>query len=143
MFGRYNLVPWRRGTLLDNTADPFRSLQREVDSLFDNFFHGFSLPAESVRGELVTPKLNIVESEKSYHLTLELPGVEEKDIDVSLSDGVLTIKGEKRIEEEQKDKSYHRVERAYGSFQHLISLPLEVDEGAIEASFKNGVMLIR
>lgn len=132
----YQLAPWKRGT---------GNLHREFDDIFENFFRGFS-PAirESNDDSLLAPRIDVTETDKAFNLTAELPGVEEKDVDVSLSGNVLTIKGEKKSEYEEKDekKNYHRVERSYGSFQRSLTLPEEVDQAKIDASFKNGVLTI-
>ena len=107
------------------SLDPLLQLHREVDRLFDDAFRGFggrwprlTLPtvASEWRG-LLRPALDIQESDKQYRITLEVPGVEEKDIQLTLDDDVLWIRGEKRQEQEHKDGQFHRVERSYGSFQ--------------------------
>lgn len=140
----HDLIPWRetRGTNSDSIFDSLRHMQREMDSVFNNFLStGGSLPASSRQGKLsFAPSLDIAETEKSYHLTMELPGVSEKDVEITITDGVLTVRGEKKSEEKQEDKNWHRVERFYGSFQRSVSLPQEVDEDHIEARFKNGVL---
>lgn len=124
---------------------PFRSLQREVNRVFRDFFDEASLPETGFASAFtggIAPKMDIAETEKAFEVTAELPGIDEKDVDISVSDGVLTIKGEKKAEKEEKDKNYHRIERSYGSFQRSLALPPTVNEDAIEASFKNGVLKI-
>jgi HSP20 family protein len=125
-------------------------LHREVDRLFDDAFRGFggrwprlTLPtvASEWRG-LLRPALDIQESDKQYRITLEVPGVEEKDIQLTLDDDVLWIRGEKRQEQEHKDGQFHRVERSYGSFQRALNLPEDANQDAIKASFKNGVLTV-
>lgn len=142
----HSLTPWKRKSGLEASggANPLRSLQSEVDSIFDNFFRGFSFaPAIVDEGGILAPKLDVAETEKEYQVTLEIPGVEEKDIDVSLSGDVLTIKGEKKAEEKEEGKNWHRVERSYGSFQRSFTLPDGVNSDKIEAGFKNGVLDVR
>ena len=88
------------------------------------------------------PQVDIGESQKDYTITVEVPGVQEKEIDLTLIDGTFTIRGEKRSEHEEKEKHYHRVERSYGSFQRILSLPTDADENSIKAKFKDGVLTI-
>jgi HSP20 family protein len=130
-----------------SSFDPLLQLHREVDRLFDDVFRGFgvqwprlTLPAEW-RG-LLRPALDIQESDKQYRITLEVPGVEEKDIQITLDDDVLWVRGEKRQEQEHKEGQYHRVERSYGSFQRALNLPEDANQDAIKASFKNGVLTV-
>ena len=84
--------------------------------------------------------MDIAETDRAFEVTAELPGIDEKDVDISVADGVLTIRGEKKAESEEKAKNYHRIERAYGSFQRSLALPPTIDEDAIEATFRNGVL---
>jgi HSP20 family protein len=88
------------------------------------------------------PVVDVAEREKDYEITAELPGMDEKDIEVSLSDDVLTIKGEKKEEKEERQKDYHVSERRYGSFQRSLRVPDGVDANKIEAKFKNGVLTL-
>lgn len=137
----HELIPWR-----DREEDNIRTLsrlQRDIDSIFDDFFRVGSAPALSRLAEktpVLAPKLDVAETEKGYHLSVELPGVAEKDVDVNLHEGVLTIRGEKKAEEKKEGKNWHRVERSYGSFQRSVTLPKEIDEDAVSAIFKHGVL---
>jgi HSP20 family protein len=147
-----DLVPFRWGGLRRLQEDrPFggfreemESLHRSIDRLFENAIgdgFGPSLLSESwQRG--VVPRMDATEDDKAFRITVELPGMEEKDVAVSLSERVLTIRGEKKEEKEKKEKNYHRQERAYGSFQRVLQLPSDVDAEKITASFKNGVLTI-
>jgi len=124
---------------------PFRSLQREVNRVFRDFFDDASVPDLGFGASLmpgVAPKMDIAETDKAFEVTVELPGIDEKDVDISVIDGVLTIKGEKKAETEEKGKNYHRIERSYGSFQRSMALPPTVDIDAIDATFKNGVLSV-
>jgi len=130
---------------------PFESLRREVEHLFDDFQlgawrspFGRTLFEPFRRGEMgwKTPAVDVVEKEKAYEITAELPGMDESNIDVKFSDGTLTIKGEKREEKEEKKKDYYLSERRYGSFQRSFSVPDGVDGDKIEAGFKNGVLTV-
>jgi HSP20 family protein len=132
------------------SLDPLLQLHREVDRLFDDAFRGFggrwprlTLPtvASEWRG-LLRPALDIQESDKQYRITLEVPGVEEKDIQITLDNDVLMVRGEKRQEQEKKEGGFHRVERSYGSFQRALNLPDDANQDSIKASFKNGVLTV-
>lgn len=126
---------------------PFDRLHYEMNQLVDNFFLGFpvSLFPGDVKNSwegLMRPRVDIAENSKRYTITVEVPGVEEKDIELTLADGTLTVRGEKRYEKEDDDKQYHRVERSYGSFQRVISLPDNANGQEVKAQFKNGVLTI-
>jgi HSP20 family protein len=119
--------------------DMFRSLHREIDHLFDDFTRGF--PTFGDAG-IMPVNLDVAETDKAFEVTAELPGAKPEDVDISLSDGVLTVKGEKKTEKDDKQKNYHMIERSYGSFQRSFRLPAEVDPNKVEARFDNGVLRI-
>jgi HSP20 family protein len=136
---------------------PFANLRREVDRLFDDFTAGpWRLPARhSVfdvepfwRGDFSwgkVPAVDITDTDKGYEITAELPGMDEKNIEVKFSEGTLTIKGEKKDEKDEKEekrKDYYLSERHYGSFQRSFSVPDGVDADKVEASFKSGVLTV-
>lgn len=124
--------------------DPFRQFRSQFDRLFEDFF-GDDAPAgrgEAAAVPAISPSLDVAESDKAFEISVELPGVAEKDLDVTVSEGVLSIKGEKRSESEEKDKNYHRVERSYGSFERRLTLPAEADAEKIDAGFANGVLTV-
>jgi len=147
-----DLIPWARdnGTRTPtlfregSDRDPFLSLHREVNRLFDDVFRGFDsrLPSlgrfSSFGGNW--PSVEISDQEKELRVTAEVPGLEEKDIEVMLDDGVLTLKGEKRSETEDKDRQFS--ERFYGSFERRIPLGYEVEDDKVDARFKNGVLTV-
>ena len=148
-----DLVPWRWGSLRrfddDKSFDTFRTemeqLHRSMDRLFADAWSGTvapSLLSDTWTASKITPRLDIVEDDKAFHVTVELPGMTDKDVAVSVTDRDLTIRGEKKEEKEKKDKDTYRRERAYGSFRRAIELPSDVDAGKIEAAFKNGVLTI-
>ena len=131
---------------------PVMQLQREIDRLFEEAFRGFGMPSlagfpattpslSQAQG-LLRPALDIQETDKEYRISLEVPGVEEKDIQITLDDDVLYISGEKRQETEANEGGFHRIERVYGSFQRVLNLPEDADPDAIKASFRNGVLTI-
>jgi HSP20 family protein len=124
------LMPWMGMT----------SLRKEVDRLFDRFLEP-AWPEMPAQGEW-KPTVDITEDKDAVTVKAELPGVEQKDIAVSLQDGVLTIKGEKQAEKEEKDKRYHRVERSYGAFFRSIRMPAAVEAGKVAATFRDGVVTI-
>lgn len=140
-----DLTPWRaqRASAPAAFGDPFRSFQREMDRLFEDFSHSFGMPSlRETFGEdrFLMPRLDVDETEKAYEISVELPGIDEKDLEVSVADGVLTIKGEKKAESESKDKGRLHVERSFGSFQRTLSLPADADAEKIDAGFRNGVL---
>ncbi|AJC78514.1 HSP20 family heat shock protein [Rhizobium etli bv. phaseoli str. IE4803] len=146
-----DLIPWGRNNgnqgpslLRDDDRDPFLSLHREVNRLFDDVFRGFGSGLPSLRGVsgfgAGWPSVEISDTDKEIKVTAEVPGLEEKDIEVLLDDGVLTLKGEKRSETEDKEKQFS--ERYYGRFERRIPLGTEVKEDQVEATFKNGVLTV-
>jgi HSP20 family protein len=147
MFGR-SLLPslWRQSDVPErrDAEHPFYSIQKEMNRLFDNFFQG--LDAAPFMGEpslgRFSPSIDIQEDEKAYVVKVELPGMDEKDVEVLLSDDALTIKGEKKEEKEDKGKNYYHVERSFGSFQRVIPLPTGIDLQKAEAAFKKGILSI-
>ncbi|MCL6582322.1 MAG: Hsp20/alpha crystallin family protein [bacterium] len=130
-----HLVPWYSSP--KSQHEPFFALQKEVNDLFERFF-----ALESPVGKSFTPKLDIKETEKDIQVMAEIPGVDEKDIEVTLHNGRLTISGEKKSEIEDKKEGYHRIERTYGSFCRTIPLPDEIDEDKVEATYKKGVLKV-
>jgi HSP20 family protein len=133
---------------------PFEKLRQQVDHLFEDFSLGSGLSLFN-RGlfdvaplwdrELIgqsMPAVDIVEKDKSFEITAELPGMDQKDIEIKLSNGSLIIKGEKQETKEEKKKGYHLSERSYGSFERMFNLPKEVDADKIEASYSKGVLSI-
>ncbi|MBF0327521.1 MAG: Hsp20/alpha crystallin family protein [Nitrospirae bacterium] len=122
--------------------NPIALLRRDIDSLFDNFFRGFSMEPLGGNFASFSPSVDITETDKEIKVTAELPGMDEKDIDVSLNKDTLTIKGEKKEEKEDKGKNYYRVERSFGSFSRTIPLPVEIETDKIEAKFKKGVLTV-
>ncbi len=129
------------------SAYPVVSVQQEVNRFFDDVFRGWGIegaPFRSVEDGLraYTPSVDVAEDEKEIRISAELPGLEAKDVEVSLNGDVLTIRGEKKSETEDSRKYYYRVERSYGAFARSVALPADVDHERISASFKNGVLTI-
>jgi HSP20 family protein len=136
-----SLIPVGRDRNGTRALNPFLSLQREVEDVFENFTRGWPAFRSSGPGDLV-PSTDVVETDKEIQITAELPGLEEKDVQINLADNVLSIKGEKKAEKEEKDKNYRLVERSYGSFLRTIELPDGVDAGAVKASITKGVLTV-
>src|ERR1700751_3013135 len=132
--------------------DVWQSFRSEMDRLFDRFGGGFGFPSlrrmfdiePAWRSSFTfsTPAIDMSEDEKAYKISAELPGIDAKEIDVSVSGDMLVLKGEKRQEKEEKDKNYHFSERSYGSFQRAVELPKSVDRNRIAADFSKGVLTI-
>ena len=127
------LTPWRPFTELS-------SLRREMDRLWENFFG--ERPLTRIWGRGWAPSLDISETKDNFVVKAEVPGVDAKDIDISLTGDVLTIKGEKKQEKEEKEEDYHLIERGYGSFSRSVRLPAEVESGKIKAAYKDGILSI-
>jgi HSP20 family protein len=140
-----------KGTLAPQRQyEPMLQLHRDIDRLFDHFFRGFNLPSMGgvdlfpslEESGILKPKIDLSAAEGEYQLTVEIPGVSEKDVSVDISGNVMTIKGEKKQEKEEKDTNYYRIERSYGSFQRVLTLPDDVNQDAVKASFKNGILAV-
>jgi HSP20 family protein len=124
--------------------EPFREisrLRREIDRLWEDIF-GPSRRIFEPLAETWEPAIDVAETAEKITVKAEVPGIEPKDIDISLVGDTLTIKGEKKAEREEKGESYHLVERSYGSFMRSIRMPAPVDPDKIEAHYKNGVLTI-
>lgn len=144
------MTPYSGGGLLGG-GDPFLSLHREINRMFDDVFRGAGLPAgrgdglgagQGAGGSLINAHMDVAETEKELRITAELPGVAEQDVDITLDDDVLTIRGEKRQEQKDEKENYHFVERSYGHFQRSLRLPFAVDPEQVQARFENGVLTV-
>lgn len=141
-----NLVPWARSRSVASREpeDIFSELHRDVNSIFDNMWRGFGAPAAGDSGAVrLHPTTDIAETDKEYEVTVELPGIDEKDVEVTLANGVLSIKGEKKFEREEKKKDYYLSERSFGSFQRSIRVPDGVDAEKVSAAFNKGVLTLK
>jgi HSP20 family protein len=143
-----DLIPWGRSTnaplpstMRTEPMSPFLQLHREMNRLFDDVFSGFGagMPGLASRG-LGWPNVEMVETEQGLRVSAELPGLDEKDVELTIDDGVLTLRGEKRAETTDKERGYS--ERSYGRFERVLALPFAVEEDKAEASFKNGVLSV-
>ena len=142
-------LPVRRHGQL-RAYSPISQFHQELDRMFENFFRGFGFPAMGLGredaplapAEWLKPTLDVAAGDKEYTITVELPGVEERDVQLELSEDTLIIRGEKKQEKEEKEKNYYRMERSYGSFQRVLSLPDDADQEGVSAAYKNGVLTI-
>jgi HSP20 family protein len=136
-----SLIPVGRQRGVARADNPFLSLQSEVDRLFDDFTRGF--PAFGNGGSAkMLPTVDVAETNKEIEITAELPGLEEKDVQINVVDSLLTIRGEKKAEKEEKEKNYRLVERSYGSFERTLELPDGIDADTIKASIAKGVLKV-
>jgi HSP20 family protein len=134
-----SLIPVGSERNLERAAsNPFTALQQEIDRLFE----GFSRNLSGFPMREMMPKMDVSETEKEIEITAELPGLEEKDIQLNVADNVLTIRGEKKNEREEKEKDYHLVERSYGSFTRAVQLPDGVNADGIKAVMSKGVLKV-
>jgi HSP20 family protein len=139
---------WRsgreKGELLPSREiwEPFGSLRRDMERLFEDFSRDLGWGPPATVGMAMAPRVDVSETDTELKIEAELPGIDEKDVEVVLSDGRLTIKGEKKQEKEEKKKDYHLVERSYGSFARSIALPFEADPDQVKASFAKGVLTV-
>jgi HSP20 family protein len=124
--------------LFGRQFSPLTALQQEIDRLFDGFGRGFSATSASP----LLPSMDVSETEKEIEITAELPGLEEKDVQLNVADNLLTIRGEKKSHREEKEKDYRLVERSYGSFQRTIELPNGVNPDSIQATISKGVLKV-
>jgi HSP20 family protein len=137
-----DLIPWRRQEPTRREESELTRFERDMDRMFERFFRGSSLAPFGETWGAFSPSVDVVETDDQIKVSAELPGLEDKDIEVSLDRGVLTISGEKSEEHREERENYYRAERTYGSFRRAIPLPTEVNEDEIEAIFQNGVLTI-
>src|SRR4051812_22835203 len=129
------------GGLMMGGDDPFLTLHREMNRLFDDTLRGSPAPAGSQgHGALLAPHMDVSETDKEIRIQTELPGVNENDIDVSLNEDVLTIRAEKKQERREEREGVHVSERSFGTFQRSLRLPFQVDAEQVQARFENGVL---
>lgn len=129
------LTPWN-----ERLPRPVREFEREMEGLMNRFF----APMEEwwTRHEAFMPRTNLAETEEHFEVTVELPGLKPEDVHVEFKDGALWVHGERKEEQEEKGKTFHRVERHYGEFRRVLPLPKTIDEAAVKAEFKDGVLTV-
>ena len=136
-----SLTPYGAG------SDPFLTLRREMDQLFDHMLQGFGMPmaagpAAGEAGRITAPRIDVSESDDEYRISADLPGVTPADVSVTLNDDVLTIRGEKKSQRQDERQNYHVIERSYGAFQRSLRLPFSADPGKVQANFEHGVLTV-
>jgi HSP20 family protein len=137
----YPLVP----SNFRSDLDPFKSFRRELERFFDDLWKRPNLETSVTsveRERTIFPDIDVVENEKAFQIAAELPGLEEKDIKVEVNNNILTIKGEKKLERENKQNNYYITERSKGFFYRAIQLPTAIEKENIEATIKNGVLTL-
>ena len=143
-----DLIPWKKNedrlAVRGREMDPFVQMRREIDQMFNGMLADWTGPMNLLDRHFGNwmPQIDVNETAKEIRVTAELPGMEEKDLEVSLVDRALTIKGEKSEEHEEEKGDVHRSERQYGMFERTIPLPSEVEVDKVKASFKKGVLKI-
>ena len=134
----FDVLPWKR-----NRDKHAKELRREVDSMYDRFFEPDFLPSTLFGKGEWGPKLDISEGRKDIIVKAEIPGIEAKDLDISLDGRRLNIRGEKKQEQTEEEETYYRTERSYGYFNRTIELPAEADPDKVDASYKKGILKIK
>jgi len=147
-----SLVPWghksNEPAATKASQEPIALFRHEMDRLFDNFFNGFGSFGTALAGNGkdvwtgLGPALDVKDTDKELVITAELPGVDEKDFDVTLVGDLLTIKGEKKHEHEEKNGEREYIERSYGAFSRTVRLPFEAGDQDVEAKFDKGVLTL-
>jgi len=139
---------WRsareRGELLPSRDiwDPFASLRRDMERVFEDFSRDFGWGPPATADMATAPRIDVSETDAEIKMEAELPGVDEKDVEVVLSGGHLTIKGEKKQEKDEKKQDYYLHERSYGSFARSVTVPFDADPDKVKAKFANGVLTV-
>ena len=144
-----HLVPWRGPSseleVRNGFRDPFSALSHRMERLFGDFFDDFGLETSSSldhRTGGFSPSLDVSQTDKEITVSVEVPGIEPKDIELSLTKDYLTINGHKKEQSRDESKHYHRLERCYGSFRRVVPLGYPVDQDKVEAEFNNGILTI-
>jgi len=143
-----DLIPWGRqehrapALYRGGESDPIMSLHREMNRLFDDVFRGFGMPATGMArgGGMGWPSIEVNETDNEIRVTAEVPGLSEKDIELTVNEGLLTLRGERKSEADDRNRGYS--ERFYGRFERHIALPSGADEEKAEARFDNGVLTV-
>jgi len=129
-----SLAPWSRRSELTG-------FRREMDRLFDRFFEGWPFRPSGAEGAWA-PSVDVSETANKVVVKAEVPGMDAKDIDITITGDILSIRGERKQEKEEKDENFHRIERSYGAFSRSIRLPAEVEKDKVDAAYKDGMLKI-
>ena len=132
-----SLIPFREPGMLTRPDFGLFGLHREIDRLFSEFAQGLG-PS----GAKIIPNIEISETDKTIEVSAEMPGLERKEVEISIEDDTLTIRGEKKVEEGQKDKNVQLSERSYGVFMRVLQLPSGIDPSSVQATMSNGILKI-
>lgn len=144
-----SMIPWKRKVqnepVLESGGPLMTRFREEIDSVFDRFLRNPWAPADFA-GEMASlsgfPRLDLAESENDVTVTLELPGIDAKHLEIDVTDGALTVRGEKRHEHEEQRRNYRHVERSFGSFRRTIPLPSSIDAKKVDARCRDGVLTV-
>ena len=136
----WELTTWKPFRELAPFRD-FERMRKEMDRFWDSFLEG-TMRRRGEDGTEWFPSLDVSETKNELVVKAEIPGMDSKDIDISLSDGMLTIRGEKKQEKEEKEENYHFIERSYGTFSRSVSLPRDLKHDKISASYKDGILRV-
>lgn len=137
-----NLISKNLPARREEDKHPLTRLQQDMNRVFDNFFEDFSLTPFQDRDIYTFPKIDIKETKKEVMVSAELPGMDADDIDISINDNVLSLRGEKKQERKDEGENYYHMECAYGSVHRNVTLPSEVESDNVNAIFKNGVLKV-
>jgi HSP20 family protein len=146
-----SLIPFlgaRAASLSRNPTDPLQAFRSEMDRLFEDFFTGFGtsglalMRSGGMPAAVVAPQIDVSETDHDIQIKADVPGLDENDIEIFVVDDVLTLRGEKKAEREEKQRGWRLVERSGGAFSRVLRLPFAVDPAQVDASFKNGVLTI-
>ncbi|WP_291317422.1 Hsp20/alpha crystallin family protein [Desulfuromonas sp.] len=140
-----DMIPWGRHRELSGERDtehPLNRIHGSIDRLFDDFMDRIGGPMET-ETDFLSPRIDLAETDKEITVTAEMPGLDEKDIEVSLERDHLVVRGHKQAEKEEKGKHIYRAERSYGAFHRAIPLPCEIDDKKVKAVYKKGLLTIR
>jgi HSP20 family protein len=138
----FDMIPWRRRDLGTSPERSAVDLRREMDNIFERFFGETAWPLPGLSRSF-SPAFDLSENDDEFVVKAELPGVDPKEVDINLTGNLLTIKGEKRGENEERNGNYHRIERTYGSFSRSFQLPCEIRKDEVTATYKDGVLDLR
>jgi HSP20 family protein len=137
-----SLIRWNPSADLTPFTSDLLGMQRDINRMFDTFFRGGMRDESDLFRGAWTPAIDIAEYDREYQVRVELPGVNKEDVKITMQNNILTIRGEKKQETEQKDVNLHRSERWYGAFQRSFTLPTLVKSDKIEAHYKDGILTI-
>lgn len=138
-----SVLPFGRKRELSPAAgDPFTSFRQEMDWLFDEAFRNFGFGSSLNGDEIWSPAIDMRETDKGLEVSADLPGVNEKDVEVTFADGALTIRGERKADREERGDGWHLMEHRHGTFMRTIALPADLDTDKAHAEFKNGVLRV-